>query len=62
MSKLTDKARDPVSVSNFTSALRQLLRPRPKSKWKSALTGELNPTKEDLEEGYKIIKNIKQED
>ena len=60
MAKLTDKDRNPVSVSDFTSAIRQLLRPRPKSKWKSVSTdGELKPTKEDLEEGYKIIKGIK---
>lgn len=59
MAKLTDKDRAPVSVSDFTSAIRQLFRSRPKPKWKSALTGELNPTKEDLEEGYKIVKNIK---
>ena len=60
MAKLTDKDRDPVSVSDFTSAIRQLIRPRPKSKWKSVpMDGEVKPTKEDLEEGYKIVKGIK---
>ena len=54
--KLTDKDRMSVSVADFMTAIQQLLRPRSKDEgWKTPVENE--PTKEELEEGYKLLKD-----